>query len=945
MFTDIYFTDIIIFNIFGKIDKITKKHMLKKVLIVIAVLVLPISIFLGYKYIKNQQLPDFDIHNAVPLDASFILESYDFINKIDIIKSNNKIWEELLQFPSVKLFNSDLDFLLNLSNNNQIIRDLTHNNQLVISAHKLGKTDLSYLFLIRLNNFRDKKFLLQSITSLISTEKDIKTRDYNGTKIFNVKTENKELHFSFNKGILMFSSSSLLVENAIRQSEENKSILNDIAFTKVQKTSGKNVDANIYLNLKKFNSLISQTLNNKQSDLVSKFQNLGDWAELDINLKNDAVLLNGFTYSSDSLNNYLNLFLNQEAVDHKLNTILPSNTSIFITLGISDNEKYLKSYKKYLEKQNKINQYQLFIDQYKNKYGIDLESFFKLHLDEEVGIVVTDVPSDNFEENTFVVMRTQSKSITEKEIDRMVTKLAKVNNRQKSYYTTQVTIDKETKYKVYALPIKNLFRSFFGKVFPEFNKHYVTFIDNFIVVSSSKSSLTKFIHSNILQKTLENDMKFGRFTDYLSSKSNFYFYTNLYSSPKYISEFLNNNLKKGLNTHIESFKKFQAFAVQFQQNNNMIYNNLYLQYIPNVKENAVTVWESHLDTTISFKPVLVTNHYSKENEIFVQDMNNKVYLINKVGRILWKLQLNEKINSEIYQVDYFKNGKLQLLFSTENKIHLIDRNGNYVERYPVKLRSPSTTGLAIFDYDNNRDYRIFIPCKNKNVYLYNIEGSLINGWKFNQTDTWVTKPVQHFRVNSNDYLIFADQFRVYILNRRGEERIVLKSQFAKSKNNNFTLETGSNINPRFVTTDTSGLIKMIYLDGTVESKQIGEYNSNHFFDYQDLNADGFRDYIFLNEKKLEVLKQDKSKIFIHKFDEKIESCPAYYYFSYDDRKLGVVSKTSNELFLFNSDGSIYNGFPLNGNTLFTIGYLGDTRSQFNLIVGTNYNFLYNYSVN
>ena len=42
---------------------------------------------------------------------------------------------------------------------------------------------------------------------------------------------------------------------------------------------------------------------------------------------------------------------------------------------------------------------------------------------------------------------------------------------------------------------------------------------------------------------------------------------------------------------------------------------------------------------------------------------------------------------------------------------------------------------------------------------------------------------------------------------------------------------------------------------------------------------------------------------------------------------------------------LYKGFPLKGNTQFTIGYLGDSHNQFNLIVGTRYNFLYNYSVN
>ena len=919
--------------------------MLKKILIGIAAVILPISIFLGYKHIKKQQLPEYDIYKAIPLDASLIIESYDFLDKISEIKEENKIREELVQLPSIKKLDSELDFLIEISNQNQIIKDLAKNNQLLISAHKLGKSDLSFLFLLRLQNFRDKKLLLETISPLLKPDKTLKIREYNNSNIYQIKTKDKEFHFSFCKGILMFSSSSILIENAIRQSEAKESVLNDPAFLKVQKTSGKNVDANIYINLSNFNNVVSNALSKKQNSIISNMEKLGSWTELDVNLKNDAILLNGFTFSNDSLNNYLNIFLDQEAVDHTMNNILPSNTALFVSFGISNTEKYLKSYKSYIEKQGKINQYQLLIDQYKNKYAINLESFLKTLLDEEIGVVITDDPAGEINENTFVVLRTKSKSASIETIEDVIVKYTDINKKRKSDYISDLRIDQETTYKVYLLPVSNLYRTFFGNIFPNFKNQYVTFIDNFMVVGNSKNALSKFIHSNILQKTLENDIKFEQFSDYLSSKSNFYFYTNLFRSPEYISEFLNPNLKKGLSTHIKSIKKFQAFAVQFQQNNNMIYNNLYLQYIPEIKEDAVTVWESHLDTTTHFKPVLVTNHYTKENEIFVQDLNNKIYLINKVGRVLWKLQLNEKINSDVYQVDFYKNGKLQILFSTENKIHILDRNGNYIERYPVKLRSPSTAGIALFDYDKNLDYRMVIPCKNKNVYMYNIEGSLINGWEFKQTETYVTKPIQHFRINSNDYLVFADQFRVYILNRRGNDRINIKTQFPKSANNIFYSESGNNITTGFVTTDTSGLVKKIHLDGTVETKQIGNYSPNHFFDFQDINADGFKDYIFINKNKLEVLKKDGSEIFNYKFDKNIESSPVYYYFSYDDRKIGIVSRTTNQIYLFNSDGSIYNGFPLKGNTQFTIGYLENMMNKFNLIVGTQYNFLYNYSVN
>jgi hypothetical protein len=95
-------------------------------------------------------------------------------------------------------------------------------------------------------------------------------------------------------------------------------------------------------------------------------------------------------------------------------------------------------------------------------------------------------------------------------------------------------------------------------------------------------------------------------------------------------------------------------------------------------------------------------------------------------------------------VDYFRNGKLQLLFSTGNELYLIDRKGNFVEKYPIKLRSPATCGVSVFDYDDNRDYRLFIACEDKHVYAYTRDGNLIAGWEFDTSEREVDQPVNHF---------------------------------------------------------------------------------------------------------------------------------------------------------------------------------------------------------
>ncbi|MEA3443628.1 MAG: hypothetical protein U9R19_02755, partial [Bacteroidota bacterium] len=394
------------------------------------------------------------------------------------------------------------------------------------------------------------------------------------------------------------------------------------------------------------------------------------------------------------------------------------------------------------------------------------------------------------------------------------------------------------------------------------------------------------------------------------------------------------------------YQDFHAFSFQFSPNSNrqMVYNDIYLKYGPLDTDKPRTRWELRLDTTFTFKPKFVLNHYTGNREIFIQDDNNKIYLINYAGRILWQKQLDQAIMGDVHQIDYYKNNKLQLLFNTKNKLHLIDRLGNYVERYPVNLSSPATNGIGVIDYNNKKDYRIFIACQNKRVYLYSIEGNIIKGWKFKHSEHAVSNQVQHFISKNKDYIVFNDENKSYILNRRGKERVKPEIDFAISKNGKYIFEDRKSGNDaRMIITGPDGTIYFVYLDGKVESLKIHDFSNNHFFDYRDVDGDKLKDFIFVDGKKLEVYNLIQTKLIDLQFDQEIEHRPISYIFPGNSRKLGIVAHKRNEIFLINSDGSLYQGFPLLGHTLFSIGSITGNQ-KFNLFVGTNDNFLYNYEI-
>jgi len=259
---------------------------------------------------------------------------------------------------------------------------------------------------------------------------------------------------------------------------------------------------------------------------------------------------------------------------------------------------------------------------------------------------------------------------------------------------------------------------------PGFDDSYFTFYDNYLITGSSYATVSRLLYDNLLNKTLANDLTYRDFESTLPSIAGYFFYCVPSRIIEYLAGTFNEDIINGLRSNKASLAKIQAIGYRLTSSNNMLYNSLSVKFKEEAREESNTEWETLLDTVAAIKPFFFTNHTTGAKEIFIQDLNNNAYLVNAAGRVLWKVPLRERITGTVYMIDFYRNGKYQILFSGKNYLHLLDRNGNYVERYPVKLRSPATNSLALFDYDNDRNYRLLIAGEDKMVYAYDKNGIL-----------------------------------------------------------------------------------------------------------------------------------------------------------------------------------------------------------------------------
>ena len=922
--------------------------MSKKLLAIYGVFLALVIILLSYFFLKKRDNIEMDALKAVPVDAALILETNDFQGFIQKMSQENKIWQELIDFDMISGIDQQMLFLDSVFQNVKISKEIIQRTPLYVSAHQIGKDKVGLIWILNLpKGIHEKQ--VQELISDLNSETDISHKEYNRIKITQMLSGKgvgeKELSVAVSNGVLLISSSVILVERAIRQMELEEGIIHSYGFRKVAETAGKNVDGNLYINFNTFPGLLSILLNVQYRALIEESAVFAEWAELDVNIKDNSILLNGFSYGSDSTNSFLNLFFNQSSPSLQAEEVLPANTIAFLGIGISDYSEFQVRYEKFLAETGKITAYQNDLKQLHELFEQDVREPFYSILEDEMGIALTDIKNFDRAQNSLIFFKTKSKSEAEEVLLNLIRSYVQKRGLNFSSFVTQYRIDAETRFPIYRFPVSSLPEKLFGRLFGNADFNYFIFVDNYLFFGNSIQALSRLVHNNVLRKTLRSDLLYREFSDNLSSRSNFHLYV---SVPKLLSVLIpysKPSILSGIEKHSPSFQKIQALGTQFSADNTMAYNNVYIRFQPVLKEEALTVWESLLDTSISFKPQFIENHYTHDNEIFIQDKRNNIYLINSAGRILWKVQIPEKIMGEVYQIDYYKNNKLQLLFNTRNQIHLIDRNGNYVERYPVNLRAKATNPISVFDYDKSRDYRFFIAGEDQKVYAYLKDGNIVRGWSFNRTESKVTSEIQHFRIGNKDYIVFADERKIYILDRRGNTRVRLNQVIPKSKKNSISLDylPGTN-NPRMVVTDTAGVVHFISFSGNVETLQIKDYSSAHFFDLEDLDGNGSNDLVFMDQGRLEVFKQNKSRMFSYDFDDVIDQKPVSYTFSTTNKKIGVVSRSENRIYLINNDGELYKGFPLTGNTLFSIGRFKSSGSRFNLIVGNEDNFLYNYSV-
>ena len=877
--------------------------MSKKSIGIVLSIIIVASVFAIYFYINELGNEKASPAEVIPPESVLVLKVNNPGVLLKNLSSKNRIWRSLdssnLLYSLLNNFSS-IDSLLS---KHQDFYDILMNKPLFIAIGIDSTEGFTTLFVKQVKS----KLILNDLSSLLNEHfEDIRVKKISENILsLNIYSEDS-LYIQIYDGILTVSPQIGLLKFRKEDKQQILTYSKDVtALEKFINSPAKKSDAQLFINYSDFNKLAGRSLTKKGEGIINLISDFALWTETDIKIKKEEILFNGFSVT-DTLNNYLRRFKGQTPLSNIVIDIIPFNTILLINQCYSDFGDFVKS--------DQPAEYNRIISEIGN----------------EVALINNAYPGDNYKKKTYAAIH-----------------LANGINSRKTFINLAKTSGSriEEKYTTYTLRKINdpdFLKNIFGKIFSDISENWFTFIDDYVVFANSSESLLNFVRLYDTGKTLDLNENFKMFSDNISTKSNLLIYFQPGAIVPFANLFADNLLSEELQKYKENIDDIQAIALQYSSTSEMFYTSFYLKHNKSKKEENLALWKAELDDIIYGKPTLVWDHKSKNYNTVVFDNMSNMYLINARGQIVWKKRIDGKPQSEIYEVDFYKNGKIQYLFNTKDFIYLIDKNGDFVKGYPIKLNPYATNGLSLFDYKKNRDYRIMIAQADKKVYNYTIKGKKVTGWSKSKTKDIVKERITRIVADKKDYFIITDiSNNISIVNRRGNERIKLKNNFNKARNSSYYANS-TNSKGIILTTNDKGKLVYISSSGSLQYTDFGEFSPLHYFLYADFKGNGTNEFIYLDGRELKVFDRFKKVLFSYEFSAEINQKPILFNLGRKRKALGIVSSSEKAIYLFDQYGNTIINRGLVGQTPFTVGSVNNDN-ELNLITASG-NVLYNYRI-
>ncbi len=663
---------------------------MKRFLKILLVFVLIIALLGGGYYIYMNYIREVDqqdVFNLVPDDAIFAIETKNAPKAWDEF-SQSDIWKHLSQNPNLAEIDTYIVYfedILKTPAISTIFHGGLENRTVLLSAHMVGAKDYDFLYIIDMKN-APNILTLSKAFSLASYE--VKTRKFKGEKIIELHdTESSDvIYLSMVDNLLLMSYVGNLLENALAHRLDNKWNTKPL-FLKVSNSVRNTKLANFYLNFKQIANF-TKCFTDDDVDYMNDLAKSLAFSALNIDIDNRYLTFDGYT-DVDSFPSYFSALAKVRPGKIRAYEIMSNQTALYMSIGFENFNKFYN---------NLISQYNAdspkdFEDIQANVHKV--EKLLKINLQndvfnwigQEIAIVKLRPDAETRMEDVIVAINANDIEAAKTGLGHIIKQVPGIKFKASEYKNFQIDY----------LAMKGFFRIFLGKMFQKLEKPYITYIEDYVVMSNSLSTLKKVIDDYTIGQTLAHNSKFMDFKDNFATKANASLfiqmpklYTNLY-------QFSSLEDKKAVKENKDLILSFSRIGLQLVSDNDLFRNYFLAEHDTSVLlDEQLEVIEKNTEDSSALNSII-------KNSILA-GISDSLRLPNGPFKKYFDDQQTQ-IQFEAMVADSMLNGAAKLFYKTGKLAATLNFNNNKLQ------------GNCTFYYDDGKDYTIKLEVEYDNGLL------------------------------------------------------------------------------------------------------------------------------------------------------------------------------------------------------------------------------------
>ena len=878
----------------------------KRSLVVLGSVGLLVAAYFIYTYWLRQST--LSVWSFVPEGAIAVYESSNVAGVYRHLEETDtwKVLTAVEGFDGLSQALAALDSTLNESDRSMT---LFENTPTVASIHLTSKNTLDALLVLEIRNIRQQNVLNRLQKGYVEGGYRRRTRNYLGFTISEITAPSGQTFtYIFHKNYFIGSKTAYLVEDAIRTLNEASALTfaesNPYLYplAKLEKDDG-----NLYLNFRRTEELVRAFSPNQEVPPVASS------GFLDIAFENNAIQLDGFVFSPED--GFLNQFQAVEGADFDMAEVVSNNSAILYHYSFTDPNQMATGVSNYKSPRSNAVKSSLIAD-----LDFDVDHTFNL-VDQEMAIDIQYVDNE--------AMRTLLLEVRDA-IDAM-SFFQSVAERKARQSRDSVFTEKFRSYSIYKLEAPEFPMALLGDHAEGFEETYFVRYRNYIIFSNDlphlKSQLTDIENDNTWRRSLRK----VRFLDKTNQQSGFSYYVHTPALWSQITEDMDPKWERLASENDYIFKSFDNIAFQF----NEVDDKFFTSIIADLPEQFVTgsraiVEERTLTLRypITTKPFLVRNHDDPgKMEIILQDSARQIHLIDANFDVRWSVEIGGAIVGAIDQLDFYKNGKLQYVFISEDSVHIIDRNGDYLPGFPNEVvGAKALMHFRLIDYDGSRDYRFGISDQSGQVFLTDKNAKPLDGWGPRTFSSPLSYPLRHFKIGGTDVIIVLQQNgQLNMLSRRSRSYPGFPIKTEREITSSYHLKPGSRFNSTSITTiTTNGEIISVDLKGKLlKREQLLKPSTDTRFEI--INDVTEKSFIILRKtaNQYEVLNANGDLLFEKDYLEEEGFFAQYYNLSSSKQYVVIGNPEGHFAYLYDMNGRLVTSRPLRAANPVSMLYAGN----------------------